>query len=209
MMKLVSNTRTDQRLIYMDTCFQVVYIIAVSSMALAAHIKIINIEDLMKEQPFKTEYGDYDDIEFTLGLNDDDDYHFDSNGTFLSFNDDDSVMNDAAEITDDNEYNDGNSHENEEDVEEYDTSEDSLKPYGALNHVKEDLQPYGALNYKQHQYNQNIEHSAELFENSEEELLVLKRTTTPRPLREPRPSTDPFRLRLQRLFSNRKVVFLK
>ncbi|KAL5285260.1 hypothetical protein ACFFRR_007171 [Megaselia abdita] len=191
----------------------VVYIFAVSSMALAAHIKIINIEDLGKEQPLKTEYFDYDDFEF---MSDDDGYHFDSNGTFLSFNDDDQSKNDASEIIDDNdgnnEYNDDGDNENEEDIEEYDSFEDPLKPYGALNHVKkEDLQPYGALNYKQHQYqnNENLDQSAELYENSEEELLIVKRTTTPRPLREPRPPTNPFRLRLQRFFSNRRVVFLK
>lgn len=188
----------------MATCFQVVYVIAVSSVALAAHIKIINIEDLGKPRPLKAEYLDYDDVEFSPSLNGDDDYHFDSNGTFLSFDDDDRAKNDAAEVMDDND--DGNDNENEENIEEYESSEDTLRPYGAL-HVKEDLQPYGALNYKQHQYHPNT--SADLYENSEEELLVLKRTTTPRPLKEPRPPTNPFRLRLQRFFSNRRVVYLK
>lgn len=164
-------------------------------------MQIVSIEDLRKELPLEVEYVDYND----------DDYHFDGNGTFLSFNDDDRVNNDAAEIMDDNDnYGDGDDNDNNEETEEYESSEDSLKPYGALSYVKEDLKPYGALNYKQQSVNSNFE-SAELYENSEEELLIIKRTTTttPRPLKESKAPSYPFRLRLQRLFSNRRVVYLK
>lgn len=91
------------------------------------------------------------------------------------------------------------------DGEEYSSSEDTFRPSGSSSYFQDYSSSYGALNYKPQSNGVQI---VELYENSKEELLIIKKTT-PKPLKEPRLPTSPFLLRLQRLFSNRKVVFLK